>query len=298
MQYASHPFTQTAIGVWFYRAVRTRAFVIGVSVGIVLIVGWLVGMPAADRFIQRTPAVELRPIAVPMLSAMSIDLAAAAPNPASRTRAVDNPAQLLETIFSTEQIDLARFISQRYRVALADTTNFVGYAYVAAEEFELDPLLLLAIMSVESSFRADARSSKGAKGLMQVLARVHPEKFAPFGGMGMVYDPLVNVRVGARILRDYLARDGSVRAALKSYVGAALMSHDFGYGGRVLGEYDRLAAVVAPDAGRGVHEPRTTTVARERVQRGTTTMRGKRSPVAANEADTVRNRRAPGAVAG
>src|SRR5690606_4272244 len=96
--------------------------------------------------------------------------------------------------------------------------------------------------------------SKGAKGLMQVLARVHTEKFAPYGGTEKAYDPLINIRVGARILRDYIARDGSVRAALKSYVGAALLSHDFGYGRKVFRAQARLAAAAAP-ADLAMHEP-------------------------------------------
>src|SRR5690606_8899162 len=70
--------------------------------------------------------------------------------------------------------------------------------------------------------------------------------FEPYGGTGKAYDPLINIRVGARILRDYIVRDGSVRAALKSYVGAALLSHDFGYGRKVLREHARLAAAAAP----------------------------------------------------
>src|SRR5690606_6251905 len=186
--------------------------------------------------------------AAPALSVMSIDLLMATPSsPVPITLGEDSPLGTLDVpALAAEQVNLARFIAQRYRVALTDTENYVRYAFLVADEFSLDPLLLLAVMSVESSFNPRARSSKGAKGLMQVLARVHTEKFEPYGGTEKAFDPLVNIRVGARILRDYIARDGSVRAALKSYVGAALLSHDFGYGRKVLREHARLSAAAMP----------------------------------------------------
>lgn len=198
----------------------------------------------------RLPAVELRPVPAPALSVMSVDLVAATraepvailvPDAAGREAAAAAPG------LAAEQVNLARFIAQRYRVVLADTERYVRYAFQVADELSLDPLLLLAVMSVESSFNPQARSGKGAKGLMQVLARVHTEKFAPYGGVDKAYDPLVNIRVGARILRDYIVRDGSVQAALKSYVGAALLPHDYGYGRKVLREHARLAAAASPN---------------------------------------------------
>ena len=87
-------------------------------------------------------------------------------------------------------------------------------------------------MSIESSFNPNARSPAGAQGLMQVLTRVHADKFAPFGGASAAFDPVANISVGSRILKEYLVREGSVEGALKSYVGAALHEHDSGYGYR------------------------------------------------------------------
>jgi soluble lytic murein transglycosylase-like protein len=100
-------------------------------------------------------------------------------------------------------------------------------------------------MSVESSFDPRAQSSAGAQGLMQVLTRVHVEKFMPFGGIRAAFDPVANIRVGSAILREYIQRDGSVESALKSYVGAALMDNDGGYGAKVLNARDRIAAAAA-----------------------------------------------------
>ena len=44
-------------------------------------------------------------------------------------------------------------------------------------------------------------------------------------------------------MKEYIARGGSVKQGLKSYVGAAAFSHDFGYGEKVLAEYHRLKQV-------------------------------------------------------
>ncbi|UCE32524.1 MAG: transglycosylase SLT domain-containing protein [Burkholderiales bacterium] len=154
-------------------------------------------------------------------------------------------AGLAESIVArrtTEPRNIARFISKRYRVELEDTREIVYHAYHAAREFEVDPLLVLAIVSVESSFRAEARSPKGAHGLMQVHTRVHREKFEPYGGVRAAFDPRVNLRVGTRILREYIERGGDIKTGLKFYVGAAFLKHDFGYARKVLAARARIAA--------------------------------------------------------
>lgn len=147
-----------------------------------------------------------------------------------------------------EQQNIARFIARRYQVALEQTQEFVEYAYRTARDAKLDPWLILAVISVESSFDPAAQSNRGAQGLMQVLTRVHADKFAPFGGVTAAFDPLANMRVGAQILKSYLTRDGSVEGALKSYAGAALLPHDGGYGAKVLTERERIA--IAASGGR------------------------------------------------
>lgn len=164
------------------------------------------------------------------------------------------PETLSPLKLSTEQRNISRFVARRYRVSLDDVQRFVAHAYRAASEFRLDPHLVLAVMSIESSFNPNARSSAGAQGLMQVLTRVHLEKFAPFGGAHAALDPVANITVGSRILKEYLVREGSVEGALKSYVGAALLPHDFGYGRKVLAERARIAA-----AARNEAAPRTVT---------------------------------------
>jgi soluble lytic murein transglycosylase-like protein len=175
---------------------------------------------------------------VPIL--LSAPAQAPAPAPAQAQRHAPRGPQL-----SAEQQNIARFIADKYRLAIDQTQQFVEYAYRTAREVKVDPWLILAVVSVESNFNPTAQSQQGAQGLMQVLTRVHADKFQPFGGVAAAFDPLANMRVGARILKDYLARDGSVEGALKAYVGAALLPHDGGYGAKVLSERERIAAAAA-----------------------------------------------------
>src|SRR5688500_13828164 len=61
---------------------------------------------------------------------------------------------------------LADHLSRRYYVASPETSRFVAVAYRAARDAGLDPLLVLAVISVESRFKPIAESVMGAKGLM------------------------------------------------------------------------------------------------------------------------------------
>jgi len=135
------------------------------------------------------------------------------------------------------------WISKRYRVASDSIDVFVSAAYLTAHEMKLDPLLILAVMAIESSFDPSAESHAGAQGLMQVMTSVHSDKFEKLGGIEAALDPVANIKVGARILKEYVARGGSVEKGLKRYVGAAAMKSDQGYGEKVLAEYDRLKEV-------------------------------------------------------
>ena len=78
---------------------------------------------------------------------------------------------------------------------------------------------------------------------MQIMAKIHHEKFQEVGGINSALNPVANIKVGSLILKDYVTRGGSVREGLKSYVGAGAFDSDSGYGNRVLAEYRRLKDV-------------------------------------------------------
>jgi soluble lytic murein transglycosylase-like protein len=147
------------------------------------------------------------------------------------------------TATQLQQKRITAWLSKRYRVAGIATDVMVSAAYDTAQEIHLDPLLILAVMAIESGFNPFAESPMGAQGLMQVMSKVHREKFVDLGGIKAALNPVANIRVGSLILKDYVMRGGSVEAGLKLYVGAAAFETDSGYGAKVLAEYERLQEV-------------------------------------------------------
>ena len=139
---------------------------------------------------------------------------------------------------------LAEFLARRYKVSPAVTLEFVQIAHAEGKRVGLDPLLVMAVIAVESSYNPIAESEVGAKGLMQIIPKYHGDKLAEFGGEKAVFNPESNIRVGTRILREYLARTGNLSIALQMYAGALEDSNDT-YTNKVLAEKQRLQRVVA-----------------------------------------------------
>lgn len=144
--------------------------------------------------------------------------AAAAAIPSSKIDHAALDSNILRS--DQERRAVASHLASKYRISLAESYEYVKHAVEVANEVELDPILLLAVMATESSFNPNAQSHAGAQGLMQVLTRVHTEKFEPYGGVVAAFVPEANIRVGALILRACIARAGSLEAGLRSYLGA------------------------------------------------------------------------------
>jgi hypothetical protein len=190
----------------------------------------------------------------PEIVAVAPGAPAAAIMPVALTEAVETShADTHHLGNSKQQQWVTSWLSKRYRVASDAANMLVSTAYMTAHEVKLDPLLILAVMAIESGLNPFAESPMGAKGLMQVMAKVHHDKFEEVGGQQAALNPVANIKVGALILKDYVKRTGSVEGGLKTYVGAADMESDSGYGAKVLAEYKRLKQVA-----RGQKVPTTT----------------------------------------
>ena len=163
--------------------------------------------------------------------------AVAEPDAVARATATD-PKEL-----NRQQSAVAHWLARRYKVAPEPISALVQEAWSMGQRAGLDPTLILAIMAIESSFNPFAQSPMGAQGLMQVMTRVHDDKYTAFGGTHAAFDPISNLRVGVQVLKECIARAGSLQEGLRFYVGAALHEGDGGYAARVIVEQNHLRAV-------------------------------------------------------
>ena len=138
---------------------------------------------------------------------------------------------------------LAQFLAKRYKVSQAVTHDLVTIAHAAGHQIGVDPLLIIAVMAVESRFNPIAESVAGAKGLMQIIPRYHTDKFHDFGGVKAVFDPQANILVGSQIIKEYLARTGNLNSALQLYGGVSNPQNDV-YFDKVMTEKQRLMQVL------------------------------------------------------
>ncbi len=139
-----------------------------------------------------------------------------------------------------QQAAVAQWLSKRYRVAPEPVSRLVLEAWSVGHRLGLDPTVILAVMAVESSFNPFAQSPVGAQGLMQVMTRIHDDKYEAFGGVRAAFDPVANLRVGVQVLKECIGRAGGLEGGLRAYVGAANLPEDGGYVGRVLLERGHL----------------------------------------------------------
>ena len=145
---------------------------------------------------------------------------------------------------SHQQAAVAQWLARRYRVAPEPVSRLVQEAWQVGAKAGLDPTLILAIMAIESRFNPFAQSAVGAQGLMQVMTKVHNDKYEAFGGNHAAFDPVTNLRVGVQVLKECIARaGGSLEAGLRFYVGAGNQEADGGYAGKVLSEQNSLRLV-------------------------------------------------------
>jgi len=135
---------------------------------------------------------------------------------------------------------VADFFEKKYSLDRNKIEEYISNAVVIAKEANIDPVLLLAVISVESNFNPNTKSTAGAEGLMQVMTSVHKDKYALYGGTSDAVKPEVNIRVGAYILKYLIASAGSLRNGLKFYVGAANAEDDGGYADKVMAERRRI----------------------------------------------------------
>ncbi|WP_126708155.1 transglycosylase SLT domain-containing protein [Candidimonas sp. SYP-B2681] len=132
---------------------------------------------------------------------------------------------------------ITSYLAAKFNKDEETVREYVDLAWGEAEKHEgVSPELILAVVQKESGLRAGIKNKYGAQGLMQVVARWHPDKLHRRESL---FDPSVNIRVGAEILQEYLTKaKNGLPGALKKYSG-----NSRGYVESIIRETKRLATI-------------------------------------------------------
>jgi soluble lytic murein transglycosylase-like protein len=129
---------------------------------------------------------------------------------------------MVNNVFSSQiQITMFQLMSQLLERLLAEqsaegettTGSFSQLIEQAAEKYGVDADLIEAVIQAESNYDADAVSSAGAQGLMQLMPAT-----AKSLGVTDAFDPVQNINGGVKLLSQLLNQyDGNVKLALAAY---------------------------------------------------------------------------------
>lgn len=195
------------------------------AAGLVFIIG-LIGQQIA-----LTGLVDNLETAVPVAEAAAAEVVAETP--------ADEPSDAL----SPRMRGALDYVSRRYRVSTEALQPIFATAQLAARDLHLDPLLIIAVIGVESGFNPFSQSVVGAQGLMQVVPRFHKDKLPDEADQAAFLDPVTNVQIGARVLKESIRRLGGLEDGLQQFGGAS-NDPDRRYASKVLAEKQRLELAV------------------------------------------------------
>ena len=149
------------------------------------------------------------------------------------------PADAMVTSLNPRMRGALDYVSRRYRVSTDALQPIFATAELVGRELHLDPLLIIAVIGIESGFNPFSQSGYGAQGLMQVVPRFHKDKLPEEADQSAFLDPVINVQVGARVLKESIRRFGGLEDGLQQFGGAS-NDPDRRYSTKVLAEKQRL----------------------------------------------------------
>lgn len=196
------------------------------------------GRAATAAFLAALAAIVLY-ASTERLSALARPMPTGSSEPLAVREAEPAPPVPAASVLPRNADALITSLARKYRISEAATREMVHAAYVEAARNGLDPLLVIAVIAIESRFNPIAQSDGGAVGLMQIMP-FHGDKF---GAVDSILDPRVNIQIGAAVLRDSIRRGGTEVAGLQLYNGA-LDDETSAYAHKVLAEKQRLKSVI------------------------------------------------------
>ena len=143
-----------------------------------------------------------------------------------------------EIVLSPRMQGALDYVARRYRVSPEALIPVFEVAQLIGQERRIDPLLIVAVIGIESRFNPFAESAMGAQGLMQIIPRFHMDKVPEGAGDSPLLDPEINIRVGVHVLEEAIRRRGGLVAGLQYYAGSS--DSESSYASKVLAEKERL----------------------------------------------------------
>lgn len=145
-----------------------------------------------------------------------------------------NKSEKIKEIIKIQK--LSEYISENYDLPLRESENIVYSVYLESNKKDLEPLLVLSIISIESTFRKKARSHVGAVGLTQVMEKVHKKRI--LHNKVDIWSISGNIKIGTDILHEYLGlAKGNMKRALQMYNGSS-KDKSYKYSNKVLKKLD------------------------------------------------------------
>ncbi|MBS1145203.1 MAG: lytic transglycosylase protein [Proteobacteria bacterium] len=153
------------------------------------------------------------------------------------------------------------YVSRRYRVSAEALEPIFATAQATGRQLHLDPLLIIAVIGIESRFNPFSESDFGAKGLMQVVPRFHQDKLPEAADQAAFLNPVINVQVGAKVLKESIRRNGGLENGLQQF-GGAVGDPGRRYATKVLAEKQRLEQAVQHLRANGATQASAATLAK------------------------------------
>lgn len=149
--------------------------------------------------------------------------------PCKNNEIILDKAKLIDFVRDTSN----KAVSQNQAIKIVESIT------LSSEKHGVNPVLVFAVASVESKFKARAKSKAGAVGVMQVMPKIHKKKFAGRN----VYAVETNIDVGVKVLKDFKQQYKTLNLALLGYNGSLKQKHQT-YHTKVLGEMQKLESIL------------------------------------------------------
>ncbi len=173
---------------------------------------------------QRRSAVVIgRPIALIIAlvwAAQTVGFAMLIRENATQQATIHRQEQVIERL--EERLQVLEIIED-YQTHLTpnETVQVANHVFDCSRKYGFDPMIILAMIQVESSFGPKAHSHKGARGLMQLKPSTARAVVRNLGwewtDADALYEPVYNVQLGTEYLFYLVLRFQSVEKAIIAY---------------------------------------------------------------------------------